>query len=251
MKVIEDNADGILDSLTQKVVVIDELKEDFIILNDGTKILSNNLQRIISSINKYGYSAYVEDMLLEANQIKNYGLNIFENFDLVVSVGEGGKKFLTHLLQTGIFNKEVINLIWHRVWNKEKSKGFETDIENYDFKGKRILLIEDVIASGKSLYCLKKELEKMGAKVIGVICGIINESSPLINNSFITTLSAKKLKTTNSNLDPFWFPPLYSLRHLIYGDEEMPDIYNEMNKYYFNNNRDVENLIKEIRNEIL
>lgn len=54
-------------------------------------------------------------------------------------------------------------------------------------------------------------------------------------------------KPKDKDLDPFWYPPIYSLRHLIRGDEEMPEIYNVLNEKYFNNEDKVEKLIKRIR----
>lgn len=252
MKIVEENIKEYLNELDKEVVILQELKEDFIIIDDGTYIPLVKLKRIIKEIDCFGYKACLESMLEEARIVKNYGLDMFKrNFNLVVSVGDGGKRFLNALMQENVFDEKILNLVWHRVWKGNHALGFETDIDKFDFKDKKILLIEDVVASGKSLYIVKQEIERLGGQVIGVISGLINESSPIIKKSFVNILSAKKLVSSDKSLDPFWFPPIYSLRHLIYGDEEMPEIYNEMNEHYFQGNKAVENTIKEIRNEIL
>ena len=145
-------------------------------------------------------------------------------------------------------NKFIYNIKWSRYWKGDSFLGFETNIDNYDIKNKRIIIIEDVIASGNTIWTLKEYLDNNNNEVVMICSALIQESSPIVNKSFCETYSSMMIeKTENDELDPFWYPPIYSLRHLLFGDKEMNNFYNVFNEKYFNGNNDVEVLIKKIR----
>ena len=120
-------------------------------------------------------------------------------------------------------------------------------MEKYDFANKKIILIEDVIATGETLFNVISEIEKRGGKIKIIIATIINEGSPLVNKSFKYTLVSKKIKNNKWNKDPYWFPAIYSTRHLFYGDNEMKNFYKIFNEKYFNGSNKIENEIKKMR----
>ena len=172
-------------------------------------------------------------------------------FDTVLTVGTGGKHFFKAIENNKLFlNKEIINLKWHRYWDNQKSLGFETDIDKYDLKDKKILIMEDVIASGMTLVVLKEEIEKRGGIVVATIASLIQEASFLKEKSIVPTYVTVKINKANDmSLDPFWYPPIYSFRHLLYGDEEMSNFYKILNEKYFNNEDKIEKMIKKYREE--
>ena len=162
----------------------------------------------------------------------------------IVTVGEGGKQVFKALNKDAL---EVIEIKWSRNWKSEISNEFITNIETFNFKSKNIILIEDVIATGETLYNIIFEIKRKGGNVKKIICAIINESSPLIDKSFAETIVAAKIMSKDSE-NPFWYPAIYSTRHLFYGDEEMPKFYEVLNDKYFKDDK-IEREIKKMRSE--
>jgi len=235
------------EELTKGTNTKNKNNNNFIVLDDRTESITKGIKDVFKSINSYGYNVDVIDIRDSAKEILE-DLKTKE-FDTLLTVGEGGRTVLSSIKNNSfIKQKELILLNWSRSWNKDKSLGFETNIDDYNFKDKRIIILEDVIASGNTLYTLVKEIEKRGGKVEWIYSSLIQESSPLIKKSFCNMTSITVIKKPkDKDLDPFWYPPIYSLRHLIRGDEEMPEIYNVLNEKYFNNEDKVEKLIKRIR----
>ena len=224
---------------------------NFIILDDDTLIEKSNLSKVINEIEKYDYKVNMVYMKEVAKKVEKYinDNNCLKDIDTVILLGEGGKRFFKHLNANNIFlNKEVYSIKWSRLWDKDKSKYFITNIDEYDIKNKKVLIIEDVVASGGTLLNIDDYLQKSNNTIELLITCLIQECSPLINKSFCKTIAGEVIKEINNGEDdPFWYPPIYSLRHLIYGDEEMPKIYDSLNKRYFNNEDNVERIIKKVR----
>lgn len=233
-------------------IVLNDCSYNFIILNDLSLKSKDILFNIFKEISKYNYQIKMFDISKLAMKIVKRFSKDKLIFDTIITVGTGGKHFFESIKNNKIFlDKEIINLKWHRLWNKEESLGFETDILDYDLKGKKVLLMEDVIASGSTLITLNNEIKKRGGKVVAIVASLIQETSLFIEKSFASTYVAMKInKTLDITLDPFWYPPIYSLRHLLYGDEEMNDFYKILCEKYFNNEDKIEKLIKYYREEI-
>lgn len=242
------------DDLIFNTIYLNECSNNFIILDDNSKKLNEDYKTITEKINGYDYNLTTlsSNKIMEnlISYLKTNNLN--DCFDAVVLAGCGGKQMYETIKNSDIFlNKEILDITWHRTWNGENSIGFETNIEDYKIENKKIIIIEDVIASGNTLWTLKTTLEKYGAEVKYVISALIQESSPIITKSFSPIYSGIMInKPQNQDLDPFWYPPIYSLRHLLHGDDEMPKFYQILNSKYFNNENDVELLIKKYRKEI-
>lgn len=224
---------------------------NFIILDDKTSKINKKIKQIFKLIRNYGYNLKIIDSKKYASKIIKIIKNENLEFNTVILVGTGGKQMFKSIKDNSVFkNKEIYFIKWSREWKKDKSLGFETDLNKYNLKDKKIIIIEDVIASGNTLWTLKKYIEKLYGDVIGILSILIQESSPIINKSFSPTYSVIMInKSRDDGLDPFWYPPIYSLRHLLYGDDEMPFIYKLLNEKYFNNESIVEKEIKKIRKE--
>ena len=240
------------EDLVYQTFCLQKCDDDFIILDDCTTEITKEVNEIFNLIKKFGYQLKVIDC-------RKYSIDIVRiikekniNFDTVVLAGTGGKQVFESIKDDLIFNdKNIYSLKWNREWENDISLGFDTDIDKYDFKDKNVIIVEDVIASGNTLWTMKKEIEKLNGKVNAIFSILIQESSPLINNSFCPIYSIITIKKPkDETLDPFWYPPIYSLRHLLYGDSEMPSIYKLLNNKYFNNSDEIECAIKKLRKDI-
>jgi len=235
-------------------IYLDKCSNNFIILDDNSEKLNEDYKIITEKIKNYDYDLVTLSSSKIMEKLISYLITngLDNSFDTVILAGCGGKQMYEGIKNSKFFiNKEILDITWHRAWDGETSHGFETNIETYDLINKKVIIIEDVIASGNTLWTLKTKIEELGAEVIYVVSALIQESSPIINKSFCPIYSGMMInKPQNQELDPFWYPPIYSLRHLLHGDEEMPDFYQILNNKYFNNNEDVETLIKKYREEI-
>ena len=197
-------------------------------------------------ISQYGYKTIIiniEDLMKKIEEYINLEEKELNNYT-IVTVGQGGKTAANNIFKD---NKERINIKWSRDWQKDNSNKFITDIENFCFKSKKIILVEDVIATGETIFNIVSEIEKRGGDVQKIICGIINDGSPLLFHSFKPTIVAVKTKSIDAK-DPFWYPAIYSTRHLFFGDSEMPDFYNTLKEKYFEDDK-IEKTIKNLRGE--
>ena len=235
-----------LDKAKENTIILSEIKENFIILDDNTYPNKKNINRIGEKISKYDYKVKILSINNLMEKVRNY--LYLKNINLkdytIVTVGEGGKQVFKALNKDAL---EVIEIKWSRNWKSEISNEFITNIETFNFKSKNIILIEDVIATGETLYNIIFEIKRKGGNVKKIICAIINESSPLIDKSFAETIVAAKIMSKDSE-NPFWYPAIYSTRHLFYGDEEMPKFYEVLNDKYFKEDK-IEKEIKRIRSE--
>ena len=235
-----------LDKAKENTTILSEIKENFIILDDNTYPNKKNINRIGEEISKYDYKVKILSINNLMEKVRNY--LYLKNINLkdytIVTVGEGGKQVFKALNKDAL---EVIEIKWSRNWKSEISNEFITNIEAFNFKSKNIILIEDVIATGETLYNIIFEIKRKGGNVKKIICAIINESSPLIDKSFAETIVAAKIMSKDSE-NPFWYPAIYSTRHLFYGDEEMPKFYEVLNDKYFKYDK-IEREIKKMRSE--
>ncbi len=230
---------------------LDTCNGNFIVLDDKTVQIDDRILEIFNRISLYGYNVEVINSDIVMNKVFNYFLesDFDKHFDMIVLVGIGGKQMFSNIIHREFFKGiEIVDLVWHRYWDSNSSSFFETDIYKYDFKDKKICLIEDVVATGNTLLTLKEMIEIRGGKVEMLMSALIQETSPLIHNSFVSMISGIKIcKPDDFQKDPFWYPPIYSLRHLLYGDDEMEDFYDVFNDKYFNGDITVENMIKSYR----
>ena len=222
----------------------------FFILDDNTQIESSKLDKIKDKIQLFGFQVKVITMEEISKMVINFlSKNLIDEFDTIILLGTGGSRFFNFFENHMIFkDKKIIKLKWSRSWIGNNSNYFETNIDEFNISEERIIIFEDVVASGETVLNINKYLEKNDNKIVMLITCLMQETSPMNNKNFCKTIVGNVINRSNSlDLDPFWYPPIYSLRHLIYGDEEMSNFYESLNSRYFNGKKDVENLIKEVR----
>lgn len=206
---------------------------DFYIFNDGINNVHN------AEVIKYISSKY-RTVVDNLNNCAKIIANEIDENKKYLCVGEGGKKFCKALSRYKNF-KNVELLIWHRLWSGDKEIGIETNIDNIAVPNE-VVLIEDVIASGETINKITAALYKKGCIVKEVVSAVVSGNSKLLNESQINLKYAKIIGTSN-NKDPFWFPAIYSYRHLFFGDAEMPDIYSIMEDKYFHGSKKLQQII--------
>lgn len=217
-------------------------KSDFFILDDN--VMASN----ISAFEEYLSQKKINYLNISLMEISNLvGQRLFSEvklpkFDIVVGLGTGGTVMLNMLENYGVFNNiSKCRLRWSHVWDESEVIGYSSDIYKYDWNNKKILIVEDVVATGETIITAAKEFEKMGGKVTGVISAIISGLSPFSEKTFIPLvagLKAQSNKGLDEDVNPYWFPAIYSIRHLLYGDKEMPNFYEKLSSTYFSGDKD-------------
>lgn len=240
------------EQLDKEVKILEVVNSDFVILDDNSYSDVEDIHAVSKEIEKYKYTVNninISDVMHRVASYLEKNIEFSKNVDLIIAVGEGGTRTLEALNKFNIYNNlEQKFIVWSRNWKGESSNEFITNIERIKLQGRKIILIEDVIATGETLYNIREKIKQMGGEVKGIISAIISYESPIKNKSFCKMIVGTEIKSNNKNIkDPFWYPPIYSLRHLFYGDKEMPYFYKTLNKRYFNNESNVENLIKKRR----
>ena len=233
--------------LIYKTNTLEDNNNNFIILDDKTFKITSKIIELTKMISQYGYDVDIIDIKDSAIKIVNDLKD--KDFDTIVTVGTGGRQLYSTIQDNETFKDKNIYLMkWNREWDKDKSLGFDTNINDFDLENKKIILLEDVIASGNTLFTIKNEIENRGGSLEWIYSSLIQESSPIILNNFCNTTAVVKINSlSDKTLDPFWYPAIYSLRHLLSGDDEMNSFYEVLNEKYFNNETKIEQYIKEMR----
>ena len=223
----------------QKTYVCRHISSNFLLFNDYCEITET--QHLIVFLERYGYKPldlHIKE--LAAPLIHCLDRNQFDGRTLV-AVGEGGKKMLRAMVDIGLLPAQVANICvkWNREWAISGGNDYETDIDVWNFSGARLILVEDVIASGETIEAFASAVEARGGSVESVVCGLISSNSPLLADFRLKIYSGASVGVTpDAKLDPFWFPAIYSYRHMYFGEIEMPDIYQKMANNYFQGNID-------------
>ena len=207
---------------------------DFYIFNDGVFDVDD------TEVIKYISGRYntVVDSLDDCAKAL---LDQIDSNDCYLCVGEGGERFF-NAIQKHKQLKNVEFLVWHRVWSGEKEVGIETNIDQLQLCNKKIVLIEDVVASGETILKIIAKLQQKGCTVTKVVAAIMSGNSKLLHSDNVNIKYARVVGKKNSK-DAFWFPAIYSYRHLFFGDEEMPKIYEIMQDKYFDGEQDLKQII--------
>ena len=220
------------------LTVLNKLKSDFFILNDGS--MCEKLYCIETFVKRYFYSVSVVDLSEYAKLLFNNSSSLFEMEDLlIIGLGQGGVS-IVNFLSNELSSYDLIRAKWSRVWGYKCHNHFCHDLHLYDLRRRNIIIVEDVIASGETIEAAIKYVKEQGGNIVGVMSAIISGTSPLHNKAFDlpiivgASLESVSAVTRSDEFISHWFPGIYSLRHLLWGEVENPNFYSTLSNYYFN-----------------
>lgn len=197
----------------------EKIKVEFLILNDLNIPDVSPLTDFISK--------YMDCVVYDINDLcKPLKYNF--NSKNVYAVGDGGKTVLGNI---NVKDFDVIPI--KRIWKDGKLLGF-SNIENVKIKEESVL-VDDVIGSGETFYYLNSA----GVSDIDAVSLIMN-SNP---SDFKDENGVKGYKNTTCTLlvegdgtDSYWYPAVYSLRHILWKPKENPWYLRNISRQYFKNN---------------
>ena len=236
------------------VRIVNTHSADFFILDDETPCEALS---IIEYIRQRGMSVWFGTIAQMAANTKPFleewagGLSA----DVFVAVGQGGKRALRalsrnfHGLLFACTKRRHVQ--WQRLWKANVGIGFSHNLDKYRWSSLRIVLVEDVVASGETVAEITREIVNRGGIVVGIITIAILGSSPLLLRPIMPMLCSfvalsQRSSDSNMHLDPHWHPPFFSMRHLLYGDEEIEGFHRFLSNQYFNDDRSFMTAIEKI-----
>ena len=231
------------------IEILQEFKGDFFILDDGATEYAIN--EISALIRKYYRRVEIISLKEHAKKIFENQSELFSSEVMTIALGAGGKNIVSLLSRDFTF-PQLCCCTWSRVWGTEYRTQFQHNLDSIDLCGKQIVIIEDVIASGETLRAVKNYLLERGASIIKVFAAVISGASPMISNQFALNicvgakLNACGLALKDDEFSAHWYPAIYSLRHLLYGEDENPDFYNTISNLYFDG-ADIKSDIMKVR----
>ena len=216
--------------------ILEVKKADFFILDDGTSI--KTLEPLVAFLHQHHRKTCVLS-LREISKKMSESLKRLIDFDNVffIGLGQGGATTLNYMIDNLDSNISSKNIRWSRQWIDYNNFYFiKEDLDKSFYCGKNVILVEDVVASGKTVQVASDDLKKAGANVIGVVSALINEKSPALDSGFIDFalygVHTHSLLQKSNLLEAYWFPPIFSIRHLLYGQQEDPFFYQTVSEKY-------------------
>lgn len=211
-------------------------KSDFFILDDGTNV------KTLEPLKVFLHQYFENICVLSLREISQ---NLYQDFKQLidfddiffVGLGQGGTIVLNYMIEASENQISSQNIQWSRHWiDRDNFDFIKGKLDKSIYSGKRIIFVEDVVASGKTIREAAKTFEKTGANIIGIISALINENSPALEPGFfgfaLYGVHARPLSYKSDCMDSYWFPPIYSLRHLLYGEQENPLFYQILSEKY-------------------
>lgn len=204
---------------------------DFFLLDDQT--IFPKINKLIKYIQQAGYNPTVlkvKDISQLNQQIWSRGWYAPEF--RYVGIGDGGRSVLSQLVKSVNIPISYEHVRFSQEIKNNQITGYSHNLFDYRWENTSVILVEDVIASGGTIYELTRYLEKAGANIIGIVSLVTYNpiikyiKYPIITRSLINRLDLNIL-----------IPPLYSYRHLVHGEGELFSFYQYICKTYFENDK--------------
>ncbi len=240
--------------------ILDERRAGFFLLDDGTP--APDPSTIVKYLENQGYTVCTLSLQGVAVLLSNRLISMLASLDIstLVSLGDGGAQFLAALSSASCDlpdHLEILRIRWSRTWRDDVEGEFEHDLDRFSWDGRRVLLVEDVVASGRTLEGAQSALFERGANVAAVATAVALGTSPWLRMAPVPLLvglvahgvDRVPFEHGRSTDDPHWFPPFYSSRHLFFGDRDMPRFYERLAALYFGGDDTIQQLVLTLRGE--
>ena len=120
---------------------------------------------------------YVRDFV--KSELANMVLEHFPDADVIAGVATAG---IAH----GVMAADLLKLPFIYVRSKPKEHGMGNQVEGVLEKGQKVVVIEDLVSTGKSSLQVVDVLRDQGAEVIGM-CALFTYGFPVAEEAFIKT----------------------------------------------------------------
>lgn len=211
------------------------------------KVYRKEVLRLVEAISakKETFTENVIDIVNDLYQMLK-PLYTKNEFDMVVSLGGGGQIFGKILKEINP-DMNIRNMTISRKWTGIEDD-FVHEMISSDLYNKNIVLIDDVVVSGSTFRKARELLcEKYNCNIIGCYAGVANEG--FLEGNYKDNYVAARIisgRIKNSNLNSFWYPAIYSFRHLVNQENGMKDFARTFVSTYFGCDEDIEDLINQI-----
>lgn len=227
--------------MSKEELILFENKENanFFLLNDNTFLPCE--EQLIQYIQNFKYELvvfhikHIDFLAHYINQMK------WDSKDYhLVAIGEGGKRVLQE-----IDKKMPIKNGWLKIPCRQKIKddliiGYDCEIPL--FSRKKIVFVEDVVASGETIHYVAQAIKLFGGVVEGIVTFTLYDDFKRLSNTPVIT---SHLIQRKSHL--FLDPPFYSFRHLVDGEGEKKQFYKYICNTYFKGDNTIEWLLQDRR----
>jgi len=200
----------------------EKLKVEFLILNDLDIVDISPLTDFVSK--------YMDCTVYDTNHLCRALKHDFDSKN-VYAVGAGGKRVLRN---PSIDIKKFDTISIKRIWKDGKPLGF-SNIGDVKIKEESVL-VDDIIGSGETLHFINSFAKSNDLEAVSLVMN----NNP---NDFKDENGVKGYKNTTCTLlvegsgnDSYWYPAIYSLRHLLFKPKENPWYLRNMAQHYFENN---------------
>lgn len=228
------------------------VKTDFLLFND---IVPNeiDLGDLVDFIYQYMDCA----MYTITELVSFFKPLLINNSDEIIAIGNGGELVTKKLLDTNNMKYDYKNFSIYRKWH-DGDYEFQYDMPNGILIDNNIHVIDDVVASGETLSRAREILDPLHSRAFSatvlVAGGNLNSDYRKSDGglSGYDRLTSALSVLSDSDDDPYWYPAIYSMRHLLFKKEHNPHYLERMSKRYFNGNSDsLEKILESIKNMYL
>lgn len=216
-------------------------KADLFILDDRNNynIVEEEVEAIRSFLNilKDNYNLHIREITFDdmAERLAQ-DINDFvekNNVDTIIALGNGGEYLYNSL--ACYFNKKIkkIKVKCRKKWLNNLNESYIC-LEKKQNYGLKNIVLDDVMVTGDSVIEMEKEISMQGGELLKVYIGV--KSFKCCYNKLPVKcafeVKSRKEKIRNSN-DLFWYPPIYSIRHIINFENGLKDFPKVISEKYF------------------
>ena len=145
-----------------------------------------------------------------------------------VSVGTGGYRFKSAIERYANLQLVSYQMECHHDM-RTNMISLKSDLSLHNEKN--IVLLEDYIASGKTIEHVSQFFFKRGIDIDAIISAAGNVNAKFASK--LRVICGVLLTGVDMGLDPYWYPPFYSFRHIKNKENGQADFWEIVYKRYF------------------